>query len=1110
MDTVKTMVRSVLTSSPASLSVDRLCKEYRDILGENIPFQKLGYNSVEHFLRDIPDTVQLVGSGRFATVNLVFSEKSAHIAQMVSKQKLTKKKRQPYQRRTVVVPPQRSAHNVDSIRPVERQKMVYPPIKPLFPPTQNMANPPIKPLFPPTQNKANPPIKPLFSPTQNMVYPPTKPSRTPTQNNVGTNYSNYKKTIYGPPSPSTSGHSTAGTSSPEQNESRVKPFEYKNNCVNTDLISNVQNLSISKSSQSLNPVRRTNKSLSQNNFGRLQQSQNDHTNIDKHTLTKNDLFSVKDEEDNVPANIKNNLRLLIQQHPEGMWCTELPNAYKKMFKTELKFFELGFRNLIELCVYLKSVFHWVRPGQGDFKLYDRSKPLPNNAEKNFTVASYTKPIETISKTQVDGAVPPLGWDDVLCFLPQNILEPGDEIPRYFVPSETAENDILDVVVCEICDASKFWVYINDGKLDKLMDDMQDFYHKHGDKYKVPKELIRKGLYCASIIFGEYHRGLVTEIMNNGKNKIFYIDYGTIRVDSNELYFLHNRFSELPAQTLRCRLTGIHPVIKGAAWSPECTIEFKSLTKKGKFVAKISRIKWEDQILEVFLADVTSSPVFYINDRLVKHGHAVYVDQEQQTIKVDSLSTQIVSNLHLFPTFMELEYGLAPSYEMDNFYDLNVPIKFCYPQYFDMDYTNEERSNEERFENYENMILQTIRTQKFQFSRKDIAYFEDKSVSYDFFGALRDEIEEFSLKNNLTKARENEKESDSAEELNYHGQEEIQNKLYTEEQDLKIKALNELTINRLLSEDILKDITTIRTYSDASAEDLMKELDGMSEYAESHQSIVAEEEDQDINHKYYDYEKNSEPSDYQNHQDRLLSSITSTQDDLSVVNISRHNSQYPPFKNRFDYSEDNITSPQLQPEGTASETYFEDNISAKICEGSYTEKQKSTNPFWNSDKSSEHINRLHPTNPFLYFLKDEEEHSDQRTLDVSTSVSSNNEVEIQRRLNAVVSSANSVLMTTNNPIKTKNTNVSTACQTNRNSAQSSLDVNAIPFYPAYNCTVPINPLCGYNFPVYDPTVYYNPYYHRTPAFMTPSFTQSFEIPTSFNTPRCPPPPGFTPK
>lgn len=58
------------------------------------------------------------------------------------------------------------------------------------------------------------------------------------------------------------------------------------------------------------------------------------------------------------------------------------------------------------------------------------------------------------------------------FLPPNVFKPGNEIPRTFVPDDTKENDTIDIVVGEIFDVSKFWVYKDDGKLDKLMDDIQ--------------------------------------------------------------------------------------------------------------------------------------------------------------------------------------------------------------------------------------------------------------------------------------------------------------------------------------------------------------------------------------------------------------------------------------------------------------------------------------------------------------------------------------------------------------------------------------------------------------------------------------------------------------
>lgn len=60
-----------------------------------------------------------------------------------------------------------------------------------------------------------------------------------------------------------------------------------------------------------------------------------------------------------------------------------------MFNRDLNYQDYGFRSLIELCTSLTSLFHYARPSREDFRLYDRSKPLPEHAEKKFTVASYS-------------------------------------------------------------------------------------------------------------------------------------------------------------------------------------------------------------------------------------------------------------------------------------------------------------------------------------------------------------------------------------------------------------------------------------------------------------------------------------------------------------------------------------------------------------------------------------------------------------------------------------------------------------------------------------------------------------------------------------------------
>lgn len=56
---IKKYITSLLTSTPLVMTIQQLDKDYRNTIGEAIPYQKLGYNTLEHFLTCIPDTIQV-------------------------------------------------------------------------------------------------------------------------------------------------------------------------------------------------------------------------------------------------------------------------------------------------------------------------------------------------------------------------------------------------------------------------------------------------------------------------------------------------------------------------------------------------------------------------------------------------------------------------------------------------------------------------------------------------------------------------------------------------------------------------------------------------------------------------------------------------------------------------------------------------------------------------------------------------------------------------------------------------------------------------------------------------------------------------------------------
>lgn len=56
-ETVKKYIRSLLTSAPGGVQMFQLERDYKNTIGEPIPYMKLGYRSLEFFLKSIPETL---------------------------------------------------------------------------------------------------------------------------------------------------------------------------------------------------------------------------------------------------------------------------------------------------------------------------------------------------------------------------------------------------------------------------------------------------------------------------------------------------------------------------------------------------------------------------------------------------------------------------------------------------------------------------------------------------------------------------------------------------------------------------------------------------------------------------------------------------------------------------------------------------------------------------------------------------------------------------------------------------------------------------------------------------------------------------------------------
>ncbi|XP_030756731.1 uncharacterized protein LOC115882678 [Sitophilus oryzae] len=691
---VKSIIKSILTSSPLVSTITTVQRDYRELVGSKIPFHELRYNSVEQFLKSIPDICVIDGTGPFAAVFPVLSEKSAHIDLMVSRQKVTTKRRSapPMKRKTTPAP-------------FRNQRMPF--------------NTNVQSSFPSTSSS-----------NYNSNYN-TRPKRI--ENGQNLSYSNAGSSYSGGVKPENQNKVFHIESRPEKSKTPVIP----------PLISAIPDNA---------PV------LNQEDLHQFKTN----TDIEKAQTSLNNLTfkdieeKYDDDSSNVPQKVQNNLKKLISQFEDGIWCSELPQYYKKMFKLDLLYMDYGYSSLIDMCIALKNIFHYVRPGKDDFKLFDRSKPPPVVTQRNCTISS----LNTADKCSqsVSNPLPDLDWSDFSGYIPKDIFVLGNEIPKEFLPKESQEGDELDVVVVEVYDPSKFWIYFgtSDQKtpLDILMDDIQDFYNDEDNQktYGVPPGLIQEGLYCVQIIYGEYHRAKIIKVLPNTKDlvKVFFIDYGTVRkVPTRGMCFLHTQFTLLPAQAVRCRLANIAPHVQNTPWAKSSSDKFRDLVNRRDTKIKVSYINWADQYICVFLADVTNpNKVAYINEVLVKNGDAVWEEEAKAPPPMLPNLQCKVQKLHLFPTFLELEYGLAPNAaEIYSLEDLLVPIQFCIPLYFE----SAPEVDEAAFKHVETCFIDTVKYHRKikpldQVTSSSLSL--DPPVNFDIFGDLKQELYEFSMDLNL--------------------------------------------------------------------------------------------------------------------------------------------------------------------------------------------------------------------------------------------------------------------------------------------------------------------------------------------------------------------------
>ncbi|KAK9869646.1 hypothetical protein WA026_003393 [Henosepilachna vigintioctopunctata] len=644
---VKTILRSLLVSSPLKVTVFTLNKDFKELEGYDIPFRELGYNSLLHFLHSIPDVLLVNGTSLHSEVTLVVSEKVAHVNALVMKQKLPTKRRKGYIPRKSVINnptniikmpsyPQRNMNSNRYHSDTFKEKS-----------SQNECTIP-KTILPFPRPLLSPPKK-MFSHGHNLNSRINSSSFIKEKTDIASNQIRYHsytfkekssqnectipKTILPFPRPLLSPPKKMFSHRPNLNsptnsssfiEEKTDVISDKNKEVEVKCTSNVQS-----QTEKLKLIKER---INKGKVLRQQNSNNVNTSNITVTFgnhTNNDVRTVKIEKKNgcerIPQEIQINLQRLISRYPHGLSCSQLPSEYKKLYEQDLNFQDYGFANLIRLCMTLENIFNWEKESSYDYKLYDKRQPI-----SKIRICSDDKFHETYSHINTEeinpfSIVPSESneWDEYLEFVPEDALKLGKQIIRCCV-NDFVIGHRVPIVVSAIYNPGKFWLYKDDGVLNNMMNSMQNYYRDNKARYLIPEFLLEVGLYCVVHTLGEFQRGLIVDLLSNigGYVKIYFIDYGTLENISREkIWFLNREFSYLPSQAIQGKLSNIQPVKE--AWSNESSLRFRDFVRGNHVLANISVI--EEQKITVLLAD-SKSPFKFLNDVLVEEGYATYVDK----------------------------------------------------------------------------------------------------------------------------------------------------------------------------------------------------------------------------------------------------------------------------------------------------------------------------------------------------------------------------------------------------------------------------------------------------------------------------------------------------
>ncbi|XP_026511363.1 tudor domain-containing protein 5 [Terrapene carolina triunguis] len=343
----------------------------------------------------------------------------------------------------------------------------------------------------------------------------------------------------------------------------------------------------------------------------------------------------------VSSELKEKIRVVAAQYPEGLLASKLPGEFEAHFKEKLCVKELGFLNVMEFVGALNDILHVERKeGEQDWLVFDlESKCLADGAAE-LKVSSWDfhsessealdrkkgrvfNVVKKMVKPYLDVEELQLAWEIAEPEIPPDAVQ---DRSLYCLPALDSST-LVGVFVEYVISPNQFYIRICSRETSEMLEDMmiemrRCYSNKNvSDRYVMPEALVQPGHLCCVRISEDkwWYRVIIHQVLSEQEVEVFFPDFGNLRtVQKSCLRFLKCCYSKLPAQAIPCSLAWVKPI--EGHWTTNAILQFWKLCNLKPLVGVVD--EYVNGILHLFLCDTTSDEDIYIHQVLRAEGHAV--------------------------------------------------------------------------------------------------------------------------------------------------------------------------------------------------------------------------------------------------------------------------------------------------------------------------------------------------------------------------------------------------------------------------------------------------------------------------------------------------------